>query len=66
MSITTLSESCQPNLRNGADETFDDGLQHAHQWASERCAGQPPCPIAANAAVVATPSTALHDDALYS
>lgn len=45
--------------------SFDEGIEHHHNWARERSTAQRPAPLVADAAYATTPSTTLHDDALY-
>ena len=43
----------------------DAGLEHPHDWARERGVSRRHGPLVADAASVPTPSSAVHDDALY-
>lgn len=43
----------------------DAGLEHSHNWARERTNVRLHAPLVADASATRTPSSVLHDDAIY-
>lgn len=43
----------------------DAGLEHSHNWARERTGARRYAPVVADASATRTPSSVLHDDAIY-
>ena len=47
------------------DMSYDDGLQHPHDWAAGHIVARAQHPVVAHPSVVTTPSSAFHDDLHY-